>query len=99
MEIGVIGGDFFTTGFRLVGIHKCFAVDETQSAEEAVAAALADLNLGVLVIHDAKWRALGDATRQRLSNSVRPTVIAIGAELDDTLRGRIRSAVGVDLWN
>jgi len=99
MEIGVIGGDLFTTGFRLVGIHKCFAVDDTQTVDEAVAAALADPELGVLVIHDAKWRTLDGATRQKLSNSVRPTVIAIGAELDDTLRGRIRSAVGVDLWN
>ena len=28
MEIGVVGRDMFTTGFRLVGVHKWFKVDE-----------------------------------------------------------------------
>ena len=98
MEIGVVGRYMFTTGFRLVGVHKWFKVGEEASSEQAVAQALSDREIGVLVIHDTEWKELGAKTQSQLSNSVHPTVIAIGAEVDDTLRDRIRTAVGVDLW-
>ena len=98
MEIGVVGRNMFTTGFRLVGVHKWFQVDDKASSEQAVAQALSDREIGVLVIHDTEWKELGAKTQSQLSNSVHPTVIAIGAEVDDTLRDRIRTAVGVDLW-
>ena len=98
MEIGVVGRDMFTTGFRLVGVHKWFKVNEEASSEQAVTKALKDREIGVLVIHDTEWKELGAKTQSQLSNSVHPTVIAIGAEVDDTLRDRIRTAVGVDLW-
>jgi len=98
MEIGVVGRNMFTTGFRLVGVHKWFQVDDRASSEQAVAQALKDREIGVLVIHDTEWQELEDKTQMNLSNSVHPTVIAIGAEVDDSLRDRIRTAVGVDLW-
>ena len=88
----------FTTGFRLVGVHKWFQVDDRASSEQAVAQALKDRESGVLVIHDTEWQELEEKTQMNLSNSVHPTVIAIGAEVDDSLRDRIRTAVGVDLW-
>ena len=88
----------FTTGFRLVGVHKWFQVDDRASSEQAVAQALKDREIGVLVIHDTEWQELEEKTQMNLSNSVHPTVIAIGAEVDDSLRDRIRTAVGVDLW-
>ncbi|HJP44001.1 MAG: V-type ATP synthase subunit F [Candidatus Poseidoniia archaeon] len=98
MEIGVVGRNMFTTGFRLVGVHKWFQVDDRASSEQAVAQALKDREIGVLVIHDTEWQELEEKTQMNLSNSVHPTVIAIGAEVDDSLRDRIRTAVGVDLW-
>ena len=98
MEIGVVGRNMFTTGFRLVGVHKWFQVDDRASSEQAVAQALKDREIGVLVIHDTEWQELEEETQMNLSNSVHPTVIAIGAEVDDSLRDRIRTAVGVDLW-
>jgi len=98
MEIGVIGREMFTTGFRLVGVHKWFSVDNEINSEKAVNMALEDKNIGVLVIHDTEWQELEEKTQVKLSNSVFPTVIAIGSGVDDTLRERIRTAVGVDLW-
>nr|AIF04843.1 V-type H+-transporting ATPase subunit F (ATPVF, ntpF) [uncultured marine group II/III euryarchaeote KM3_177_A07] len=98
MEIGVVGRNMFTTGFRLVGVHKWFQVDDEVSSEQAVAQALKDREIGVLVIHDTEWQELEEKTQMHLNNSVHPTVIAIGAEVDDSLRDRIRTAVGVDLW-
>ena len=58
-----------------------------------------DKEIGVLVIHDKDWKKLDASLRKKLSNSVKPTVIAIGADVDEGLRDRIKTAVGVDLWN
>jgi V/A-type H+-transporting ATPase subunit F len=98
MEIGVIGNDLFTIGFRLVGIEKWFNVSEEVPVDDAIKAALQDKEIGVLVIHDEDWKEVEASLRKKLSNSVKPTVIAIGAEVDEGLRDRIKTAVGVDLW-
>jgi len=99
MEIGVIGDDMFTIGFRLVGIEKWFTVNEENTVDSAVKTALEDKDLGILVIHDKDWNTLETTVRRKLSNSVKPTVIAIGSEVDEGLRDRIKTAIGVDLWN
>lgn len=98
MEIGVVGNDLFTIGFRLVGIEKWFNVSEEVPVNDAIQTALKDKKIGVLVIHDEDWKELEASLRKKLSNSVKPTVIAIGAEVDEGLRDRIKTAVGVDLW-
>jgi len=98
MEIGVIGNDLFTIGFRLVGIEKWFNVSKDVPVGDAIKTALQDKEIGVLVIHDEDWKELDTSLRKKLSNSVKPTVIAIGAEVDEGLRDRIKTAVGVDLW-
>ena len=99
MEIGVIGNDLFTIGFRLVGIEKWFNVSKEVPVDDAIKTALQDKEIGVLVIHDEDWKELDTSFRKKLSNSVKPTVIAIGADVDEGLRDRIKTAVGVDLWN
>ncbi len=98
MEIGVVGNDLFTIGFRLVGIERWFTVSEETPVYDAVNLALQDKEIGVLVIHDEDWKILDTSLRKKLSNSVKPTVIAIGSEVDEGLRDRIKTAVGVDLW-
>ena len=52
MEIGVIGDDMFTVGFRAVGIEKWFNVDEENNVDDAITEAMSDDNIGILVIHD-----------------------------------------------
>ena len=98
MEIGVIGNDMFTVGFRAVGIEKWFNVDDENDVDDAIKKAMSDSNIGILVIHDSEWKKVDDNTRTKLSNSVKPTVIAIGSEVDKGLRDRIKTAIGVDLW-
>ena len=99
MEIGVVGDDLFTIGFRLVGIEKWYNVNEDNTVDSAVKEALENKDLGILVIHDKDWNQLEASFRKKLSNSVKPTVIAIGSEVDEGLRDRIKTAIGVDLWN
>ena len=98
MEIAVIGDDLFTIGFRLVGIEKWFNISGDVSVDEVVKSALSDKGIGVIVIHDKNWKELEPSLRKKLSNSVKPTVIAIGSEVDQGLRDRIKTAVGVALW-
>tara|TARA_Y100000768_G_C23920515_1_gene654684 strand:- start:12 stop:311 length:300 start_codon:yes stop_codon:yes gene_type:complete len=98
MEMAVVGDDLFTIGFRLVGIEKYFNINEEINVDSAVKSALEDKGIGVIVIHDKNWKELEPSLRKKLSNSVKPTVIAIGSEVDQGLRDRIKTAVGVDLW-
>ena len=55
MEIGVVGDDLFTIGFRLVGIEKWYNVNEDNTVDSAVKEALENKDLGILVIHDKDW--------------------------------------------
>lgn len=98
MELGVVGTELFNMGFRLLGVRHVFDVNDELSPERAVQEALKVKQVGVLVIHDDEWGRLPENLRTNLSNSVHPTVIAIGASMDETLKDRIRTAVGVDLW-
>ncbi len=36
--------------------------------------------------------------RDDLVTSVKPTLVVVGTEEDNTLRSKIKQAVGVDLW-
>ena len=54
--------------------------------------------VGIVVVDSAVLSALPERLRDRLSESVTPTVLGIGTEEDTTLRETIRKAIGVDLW-
>jgi V/A-type H+-transporting ATPase subunit F len=99
MEIAVIGSSEFILGFRLAGIHKTFAVDDEPRLVEAVNQAIADPEVGILVLSSADMERVPRRLRTRLEESVRPTVIAIGGgEGGMSLREKIKRSVGVDLW-
>jgi V/A-type H+-transporting ATPase subunit F len=100
MEIAVVGGETFVTGFRLAGVRKVHEVppDDPGAMEAKVTQIMADREVGILVMMDADFRALGPVLRKRLVESVEPVVIAIGKIEEVDLRERIKSVVGVDLW-
>jgi V/A-type H+-transporting ATPase subunit F len=100
LEIAVVGGETFVTGFRLAGVRKVHEVPpgDLQAMEAKVTEVMADRGVGILVMMDADFRALGPAVRKRLVESVEPVVIAIGKIEEVDLRERIKSVVGVDLW-
>jgi len=60
---------------------------------------LQDGQVGILVLNSSDMEKIPRRLRATLENSVRPTVIAIGAEEGGlTMRERIKRSVGVDLW-
>jgi V/A-type H+-transporting ATPase subunit F len=98
LELGVVGGSEFCLGFRLVGIRHVFEVDEDGDAEEAVQKAMAEEDVGILVLPSELLPRLRPQTRSALTAAVRPVAIPIGTTEGTDLREKIKQAVGVDLW-
>jgi V/A-type H+-transporting ATPase subunit F len=99
MEIAVIGNSEFILGFRLAGIRKTYAAENDEKRNEYITSVLQDGQVGILVLNSSDMEKIPRKLRATLENSVRPTVIAIGAEEGGlTMRERIKRSVGVDLW-
>jgi V/A-type H+/Na+-transporting ATPase subunit F len=97
-DIAVIGSQEFTLGFRLAGIRRIWEATSEDDLERAVVEARRDASVSILVMDSADVRRLSGRTRYELVASVRPTMVAVGTEDDNTLREKIKQAVGVDLW-
>ena len=99
MEIAVIGNSEFIVGFRLAGIRKTYAAENDEKRNEYITSVLQDGQVGILVLNSSDMEKIPRRLRATLEKSVRPTVIAIGAEEGGlTMRERIKRSVGVDLW-
>ena len=99
MEIAVIGNSEFILGFRLSGIRKTYAAENDEKRNEYITNVLQDVQVAILVLNNSDMEKIPRRLRTTLENSVRPTVIAIGAEEGGlTMRERIKRSVGVDLW-
>jgi V/A-type H+-transporting ATPase subunit F len=99
MEIAVIGNSEFILGFRLAGIHKTYAAENDEELTEHITSVLQDTDVGILVLNSSDMEKVSRRLRTTLEDSVRPTVIAIGAEVGGlSMRERIKRSVGVDLW-
>ena len=99
MEIAVIGNSEFILGFRLAGIRKTYAAENDEKRNEYITSVLNDGQVGILVLNSSDMEKIPRRLRATLENSVRPTVIALGAEEGGlSMRERIKRSVGVDLW-
>ena len=103
MDIGIVGTEDFALGFRIVGVRKTFEVraDSPRLGEELgerVEEAMSDREVGILVMHGAHFALLDARLQRRVLDSIRPVFVPIGEVEDETLRERIKQAVGVDLW-
>jgi V/A-type H+-transporting ATPase subunit F len=99
MEIAVIGNSEFILGFRLAGIHKTYAAENDENLTAHITRVLQDGDVGILVLNSSDMERIPRKLRVTLENSVKPTVIAIGAvEGGLSMRERIKRSVGVDLW-
>ena len=97
-ELAVVGSPQFTLGFRLAGIRRIWDATTEDELERAARQAVADASVAILVLETADLNRLNPRTRADLVASVKPTVVAVGTQEDNTLREKIKQAVGVDLW-
>ncbi|MHB8632778.1 MAG: V-type ATP synthase subunit F [Thermoplasmatota archaeon] len=96
-DIAVVGSTQFTLGFRLAGIRKIWNA-QGDGLEAAIGQARRDPEIAILILETKDLNALPARLRSELVASVRPTTVAVGADEDNTLREKIKQAVGVDLW-
>ena len=77
-------------------------LEDNPEGEEDTSKVFRDLlttkGVGIVVVDSAMLASLPERLKERLSESVTPTVLGIGTEEDTTLRETIRKAIGVDLW-
>ena len=64
----------------------------------AILCVLAMLAFGRLILETRDVSRLSPRTKSELVSSVKPTLVAVGLDEDNTLREKIKQAVGVDLW-
>jgi len=98
MEIAVVGSPEFTLGFQLAGISNLHNPEGEDETSKVFRNLLTTKGIGIVVVDSAVLASLPDRLKERLSESVTPTVLGIGTEEDTTLRETIRKAIGVDLW-
>jgi V/A-type H+-transporting ATPase subunit F len=98
MDIAVVGSPEFTLGFQLAGISTLYNPEGEEETSQTFRNLLNTKGVGIVVVDSAILSALPDRLKERLSQSVTPTVLGIGTEEDTTLRETIRKAIGVDLW-
>lgn len=99
-ELAVVGSQPFTLGFRLAGIRRIWetGAGTEDDLERAVALARKDPDVSILILETRDVSRLSPRTKSELVSSVKPTLVAVGLDEDNTLREKIKQAVGVDLW-
>ncbi|SUZ99039.1 uncharacterized protein METZ01_LOCUS51893 [marine metagenome] len=98
MEIAIVGSPEFTLGFQLAGIMRLHNPENDEEMSQTLRSMLDEEGVGIIVVDAADLTRMPDKLRQRMSDSISPTVLGIGTEEDNTLRESIKSALGVDLW-
>jgi V/A-type H+-transporting ATPase subunit F len=98
MEIAVVGTPEFTLGFQLAGISHVHNSSSDEDTSRILRDLLNEKDVGIVVVDSAILARMPERLRNRLSDSISPTVLGIGTEEDTTLRENIRKAIGVDLW-
>jgi len=98
MEIAVVGTGDSIIGFSLAGIKKSYQASNEDDLISKINAAMADPNVGILVLTQKDYNKLPKRLQGQLAESVRPTVISIGTEQSTEMREKIKRAIGVDLW-
>ena len=98
MEIAFVGGSESVLGFNLAGIKKSYAANTEEEMVSKIGEVMADSNVGILVLKQSDYNKLPKRLQEQLSDSIRPTMIAIGTEQSTEMREKIKRAIGVDLW-
>ncbi len=98
MEIVVIGSHEFTLGFQLAGVTRLHHPSTNKEMESTINDLLKDSTVGIIVVDNSDLAQLSERLRERIAESITPTVLGIGTQEDNTLRESIKSAIGFDLW-
>lgn len=98
MEIAVLGNDDFVTGFLLAGIKKAIVSGE-KKLDGKIGEAMADSNIGILVLEQESFENLSHLTKKKLNKALTPVVVTVSRQRKESdIRQLIKRSIGVDLW-
>ena len=98
MEVAVVGGSEFIIGFLLAGIRKTHRADTREDLIEKIQGVLKDPDVGILVMHADGMKQLPIVLQEKLVESIRPVTITIGEIEVESIREKIKSAIGIDVY-
>ncbi|MBS3137125.1 hypothetical protein J4232_01705 [Candidatus Woesearchaeota archaeon] len=96
-KIKAIGNNAFLIGFQLTGIET---VDCEESPLKAFEEALQDENCGIIITDENTMNLLPEYFRADIEAKVKPVTVVLSTKetSNETLRNKIKKAIGVDLW-
>jgi V/A-type H+-transporting ATPase subunit F len=98
MDIAFVGANETVLGFNLAGVKKSYVANTEEELVSKIGEVMADSNVGILVLKQSDYNRLPKRLQEQLSESIKPTMIAIGTEQSTEMREKIKRAIGVDLW-
>ena len=98
MDIAFVGASETVLGFYLAGVKKSYVANTEEELVSKIGEVMADSNVGILVLKQSDYNRLPKRLQEQLSESIKPTMIAIGTEQSTEMREKIKRAIGVDLW-
>lgn len=96
-KIKAIGSNAFLIGFQLTGIET---VDSEEDPLKAFEEALHDENCGIIITDETTINLLPEYFRAEVEAKVKPVTVVLSTKEtnNETLRNKIKKAIGVDLW-
>lgn len=95
-KIIALGTTEFTLGFRLAGIE----VVPLHSAEEDFQRLFENPEIGIIITDETTMEQLSPFFRESVEGRVKPVTVVVSATAsNETMRKKIKKAIGVDLWN
>lgn len=92
-----LGKSEFILGFRLAGIRSI----EAQHPKEDFEKYTSDPDIGIIITDEETISQLSSLHRDAVEARVRPVTVVVSATAssNESLRKKIKKAIGVDLWN
>ncbi|MBS3165351.1 hypothetical protein J4439_08030 [Candidatus Woesearchaeota archaeon] len=98
-QLHIVGSQDFCLGFRLAGLKSLYPSEETPA--QKTFGQLLEGRSGVIVTDITTFSSVDKKLQLQLEQSANPVVVVLSADdhAADSLRERVKSAIGVDVWN
>lgn len=96
-KVIALGKPEFTLGFQLAGIQTREAKEPKQDMEEL----LSKEEIGIIITDEKTMNELPAFFREMVEARVKPVTVVVSADAtsNETMRKKIKKAIGVDLWS
>ncbi len=96
-KIITVGSSEFCLGFRLAGIQTIV----TKSPKEKMEKLFGSPETGIIITDEKTMNELPLFFRETVESKIKPVTVVVSSDAisNETLRKKIKKAIGVDLWS